>query len=89
MLFVHRVDRVAASEDARLFLGELRPLQIALAGSLLAVGLYLRRFLVLRQAIDQRVFRRDHHIGGAEERVGPRRVDAQALFEADLGADEE
>ena len=76
-LVVHRVDRVAAGEDAGLLLRQLLALEIALASRGGAIRLDRLSVLGRGQRIHQRMLRRQHHVGGAEQRVGPGGEDAQ------------
>ena len=48
-----------------------------LRGRLLAIGLHRVGLLGRGEPLDERMLRRDHHVGGAEERVGPGGVDPQ------------
>ncbi len=76
---VHGVDpRHAREAHARLFLVQLRALEVALAGRLLLVGGDFRGVLdrpVREPFRHLRVLRRKHHVRRAEQRVAPRRVD--------------
>ncbi len=78
-LVVHRIEGVAAGEDAGLFLGQLGAVQLALGGGLVAVGSHRVSILRRGEALDKRMLGGDHHVGGAEQRVGPGGVNAQHL----------
>ena len=84
-LAVDRIDGVRAGEDAGLLLGQVGAVQVALAGRLLAVRPDRRGLLGRGEPLDQRMLRRDHHVGGAEERVGPGGVDPQHVVAGLLG----
>ena len=79
-LAVDRVDGVGAGENARLFLGQIGPVEVALAGRLLAIRPDRLGLLGHGQPLDIRMLRGDHHVGGAEKRVGPGGVNPQHLF---------
>ena len=85
-----RVDGIAAGEDAGLFAGQLGALQVRLLLSLAAVGFHLGPVLRRGDLVHQRMLGCQHHVGGAEERVGPGRKHADAGIqphhgELDLG----
>ncbi len=84
-LAVDGVDGVAAGEDARFLLGKIGPVEVAFEGGLLTVivdgGLLFGR----GDAVDEGVFRREDHVGHAEEGVGPRGVDAEHVVAGDFG----
>ena len=79
---VHRVHGVGAGEDAGLLLLGAQALDLALAPRLVLVGDDGVALLGHRQLVDQRVLRRQHHVGGAEERVGPRREHRERVVAA-------
>ena len=91
LLAVDRVHGVGAGEHAGLLLLGGEALDLALAARLVLVG---RDGVALRgggELADQRVLGRQHHVGGAVERVGPRGEDREAVVaprqgELDLGA---
>ena len=88
---VHRVHGVGAGEDAGLLLLGAQALDLALAARLVLVGDHGVALPGHRELVDQRVLRRQHHVGGAEQRVGARRehrehVVAALQAEVDLGA---
>ncbi len=90
-LAVYRVHGVGAGEDAGLLLLGGEAFDLALAARLVLVGGDRGALLFGRELGDQRMLRREHHVGGAEERVGPRREDGQRVAapgqgELDLGA---
>ena len=75
-LAVDRVDGGRAREDAGLVLGEIGPLEVALAARLVLVGAHGGALRVGGQLLHQRVLGRQHHVGGAVQRVGPGGEDA-------------
>ena len=79
-LAIDGVNGVRAGEHARLFLGQIGAVEVALAGQLLAVGPDRGRLLRHGEPLDKRMLRRDHHVRGAEERVGPGSVNPQHLL---------
>ena len=68
---VDRVDGIRAGEDAGLLFLGAHALDLALAGGLDLVGFHRLAELRLRNAVHQRVLRRQHHKRRAPERVGP------------------
>jgi len=68
-LLVDGIDGVRAGEDAGLLLGQIRPLELALARGLLLIGLDGLALLGRCDDVDQLVLGREHHERGAEERV--------------------
>ena len=77
LLAVDRIDRVGAGEDAGLALGESvrsRSLLFATSALYFCDGLAL---LGRGEFLDQRMLGREHHVGRAEERVGPRGEDGE------------
>ena len=76
LLVVDRIDRVAAGEDAGLLLLQLRAFQLALLRRLRLDSVSTAaRCCRRRDFLDERMLRREHHVGRAEQRVGPRRED--------------
>jgi hypothetical protein len=78
---VHRVHGVAAGKHARL-VALLLALSLALPERLSAILVYVFTVLVGRNLVEQLVLGRQHHVGGAEEGVGPRGVDLQRVVRA-------
>ncbi len=74
-----------AGEDARLLLGQIGAVQVALARGLLAVGPNRVGLGRLGESGDQRMFRGHDHVGGAVERVGPGGEDPQHVIAGKLG----
>ena len=72
LLAGRRIDRVAAGEDAGLLLLKIRALELALGGGGRAIVFHLLALLVGGDGIHQRMFGRQHHVGGAEQRVRTR-----------------
>src|SRR5690606_5377006 len=72
-------DRVAAGEDAGFLAIAFGPLAVALKRRLLAVGADLGGLLISGQCIDQRMFRRDHHVGRTVQGVRTCRINAQYI----------
>src|SRR5207245_10060309 len=65
-------DLVSAGKNAGFFLRQLSPFKIAFAGSLFSIIADGRPLLFGHDQIDQRMFRREHHVGGAVKRVRSR-----------------
>ena len=80
---VHGLD--AADGNARLFLGELGALKVALPGSGVAIGGdFFKVFDLVLVRLDQRVFGGEHHVGCAKERVRPGGVDPEGFAGGEL-----
>ena len=76
-LAVHGIDRVSTAEHARFVLGQIGPLEIALASGFFPVasevGLLFRR----SECVRERVLWGQHHVGAAEQRVWAGRENLQ------------
>ena len=71
-LAVHRVERKRARPHAGLFLRQFGAFEIALARGFLPILPHRRPLLLGHEPLHERMFRREHHVGRAVERVGPR-----------------
>ena len=75
-LAVDGVDGVGAGEDAGFFFAVVAAVDARFFGGLLAVGVDGRALVGGGEVFDQRVLGGEHHVGGAEERVGAGGEDA-------------
>ncbi len=73
---VHRVDRGGPGGDAGLRVRQVGAVEVALGRGAGAILLHRRAVLGGGQAIDQGMLGGEHHVGRAEEGVGPRGEDA-------------
>ncbi len=76
---VHRVNSIAADEDPALLLVHGQPFDLALAGGLVLVGLYLCLVLRRGQLVHQGMLRSQHHEGSAPQGIGAGGEDDDAL----------
>ena len=67
--------------DAGLLLRQFRTLKVGFLGCGFAVGVNFRKiFDAVRVFVDERMLRRDDHIGGAEDGIRPRGIDAELII---------
>ena len=82
LLAVDRVDGVGAGEHAGLLLGQFGAFEVGLLGDLGFVSLDCRALRRGGDELHQLVLGRQHHVGGAEQRVRPGGEDADACVAA-------
>ena len=76
---VHGVDAIASGKDARLVLGQVGTVQVALLGGGLDVCLHFISFSVDHELFEQGVFGSHNHVGRPEQSIGAGRVDFEFL----------
>ena len=77
---IDRIDRICACEDTRLFLVQIRTVQIALLGRFHLISPDCVFLLGRRDEIDKRMLWRHDTVGRSEQRIAARREDREFLI---------